>query len=108
VARDIVYPSDTINAKTGCGDMFVHILYTDETKKHIFGVRADLGKSGGCSRSHLAAKEAVLNGLFHNVKRDAMLTVLIAASGHNCQFGKETCHDVLFRIVIDAIMKEPA
>ena len=100
------FPSESRCIKTGCGDMFVHLIYTDETCATLLRVRVDLGKSGGCARSHLEVETSLINGLLKHAKRSVVLAVILEAGGHKCQYGDSTCHCELLSVIKEVIMKE--
>ena len=98
------YFSKSIAVETGCGKMFVHLLYLEKEMLQLKEVKASLGKSGGCARSHLESKTDFINALIHYTKNDIAIKTLTKACGHRCN-AEPTCHDLLIRLVIDELMK---
>jgi hypothetical protein len=104
IDSDIFY-SDTYSIKTGmCGNIYIHMLYTDKEKTKFHRVRADLGKSGTCARSHLEVEVAFINATVHNTSNSVAIKTLTEASGHKCQ-SDGACHDLMIRMVIQELMK---
>lgn len=99
-----IFPSETHSIKTGCGDMYVHILYSEKNTNEIKQVRATLGKSGGCARSHLESKVAIINSVIKNLPTNIAILALTEACGHTCNV-ERTCHDLMIRLVIEELMK---
>lgn len=100
------YPSITFTIKTGCGSMYVHLLYNDKERSKIHSIKATLGKSGGCARSHIEVELALINALILNVPNSIAIKALTDACGHKCNNIEDTCHDLLVRMIIDILMKE--
>lgn len=98
------FPTNSISVDTGCGKMYVHLLFTDQAKTKFHRILATLGKSGGCARSHLESKVAMINALIHNAPNNIAIKTLTDASGHKCHV-ENTCHDILIRIAIAELMK---
>lgn len=93
-------PSTTYEMKTGCGSIFIHILYNkDQTK--VTKVHANLGKSGGCSRAQLSSYCELLSYLINQTKAKQITGALQAASGHKCQYGDNCCIELVNRCVLE-------
>jgi len=99
-----IWPSETHQLKTGCGDLYIHIIFKDEERTIISGIKASMGKAGGCASSHLESNVALINTLIKNTPHGIAVKTLTAACGHTCQEGR-TCHDLMIRLVIEQLMR---
>ena len=99
-----VWPSETHELKTGCGNLYIHIIFKDKERTIINSIRAAMGKSGGCARAHLESNVALINTLIKHSPHGVVIKALTAACGHTCQEG-HTCHDLMIRLVIEQLMK---
>jgi hypothetical protein len=97
--------SDTIQLETGCGKLYVHLIYSDEERTILEEVKTNFGKAGGCGISHLASKVALINALLLKANKDIIIRALVEASGHSCHMG-DACHDKLIRLIKKTLMKE--
>ncbi len=98
------YPSKTHKITTGCGSMYVTLLYKDKERSIIHEVKVAYGKAGGCSDTQLESKVAFINALITNTSHSIAIKTLTKACGHHCHVG-DTCHDLLIRLVIEELMK---
>lgn len=98
------FPSHTHRIKTGCGNMYVHLLYKDENRTTICRVSVTFGKAGGCACTQLQSKAAFINALIKNTPHGVAISTLTAARGHRCYAG-DTCHDLLIQLVVEELMK---
>lgn len=98
------FPSTTHEIMTGCGKMYIHLLYKDKERTILHGLKSNFGKSGGCAGTHFHSKVALLNSLIKHAPHSVTIRALTDASGHHC-FTGDTCHDLLIRLVIDELMK---
>jgi len=96
--------STSISIKTGCGNMFVHLIFADDDRKVLHSVKATLGKAGGCARSHLESKVAMINSLILNTDNKTAIKTLVEAGGHRC-YEEITCHDALISLIVEELIK---
>lgn len=98
------FPSTTHEITTGCGKMYIHILYKDKERTTICGVKSNFGKAGGCAGTQFHSKVALINSLIKHAPHSVTIRALTDASGHYCHEGN-TCHDLFIRLVIDELMR---
>jgi len=96
-------PSDTYEMKSGCGSLFIHIMFSDDTRTKIVKVHANLGKSGGCARAQLSSYCDLISYLFNNIPINHIIGGLASACGHKCQFQDECCSELVNRCIADVI-----
>lgn len=99
--------TDTYIDETNCGNLYTHIIYSNDEKTKIVKILADLGKNGTCAKAHLSAICELLTGIFKYIpSKDNRFKVFIMAAGHKCGPGT-TCFDVMLRrlMTIDTRVK---
>jgi len=93
-------PSDTFLASTMCGDLFINIVYTDESRTKVSQVLANLGKTGTCPRAHLGSMCELLTSAFAYMRVEDRRATLIKAAGHKCGPGV-ACFDSILRRLLE-------
>ncbi len=98
-------PSESYCDMTSCGNLYTHVIYSDEEKRKAIRVMADLGKSGTCPKSHLSNICELLTGILNYCKDDNKDKIYIMAAGHKCGVAT-TCHDVIMRRLLAISARE--
>ena len=98
-----VYPSETPLYHAGCGNIYINIGFKDEAKKEIVFIDVLAGKSGTCAESLLRTICELLIVL-QKLPQEDKIKALVKASGHLCQYGRNSCGNLVIREILDLVL----
>lgn len=103
---NVPYPSLTRKFKTPCGSLFVTVIFADSTPVSVL---LQLGKAGGCVKTHLSVLSGHINQSF---KDGTIISVLSSMTGSTCPDGSSTeftdgksCVDIAARFILDKVLQ---
>lgn len=88
----MLIPSKTIQAKTGCGNLYITLLYKE---KRPFQIITFLGKSGMCPRAQMSISTSLINSIISTNDNELIRYALTDILGHKCTHNHESCTSVL-------------
>lgn len=93
--------SITTRAKTGCGNLYVTIIFTN--KGVVDNIFANLGKSGTCAFTFMSSYCAILSKICKDINKKTFIGILKETKGNMCQFGADSCIEKLNLMIIDVL-----
>lgn len=103
--REKWHSSTTTVLKTGCGSMFVTIVYSFEKKDKPIKCLTYFGKAGGCAKLHMNSHSQHLSHILELKESGERLLALNELAGNTCQMGEKCCVELLVRYLIEEEMK---
>ncbi len=79
----IFYPSTTHKLTTGCGPLFLTIVY-DEKKTRPIHILSSMGKAGGCATAHLSSLSHEMSHILETEKFSDRVKAYSELTGFNC------------------------